>query len=73
LKILDGILTESMRAFNESCIGKTFGCLLESGDGNGNMIYRTPFMQQVIVGKNGGDFCKIKITDGNKCSLRGQL
>ncbi|MCL2369507.1 MAG: tRNA (N6-isopentenyl adenosine(37)-C2)-methylthiotransferase MiaB, partial [Alphaproteobacteria bacterium] len=48
LKILDDILTENNRAFNESCIGKTFECLLEGVDKTGNnLIYRTPYMQQV--------------------------
>ncbi|MDR3208583.1 MAG: tRNA (N6-isopentenyl adenosine(37)-C2)-methylthiotransferase MiaB [Rickettsiales bacterium] len=73
LKILDGIINESMRAFNESCVGRTFDCLLENADKNGNMIYRTPFMQQVVVRGTGGSFCRIRITDGNKCSLRGEI
>ncbi|MDR1071064.1 MAG: tRNA (N6-isopentenyl adenosine(37)-C2)-methylthiotransferase MiaB [Rickettsiales bacterium] len=73
LKILDGIIGENMRAFNESCVGEIFDCLLESGDKNGNMIYRTPFMQQAVVKGRGGNFCKIKITGGNKCSLRGEI
>ena len=70
LKILDEILNENMRTFNMSCIGKTFDCLLDEKN------YRTPYMQQVVV--NAGNlksklqkYPKIKITDGNKCSLRG--
>jgi tRNA-2-methylthio-N6-dimethylallyladenosine synthase len=73
LKILDNIINENMRAFNESCVGKTFDCLIESADKNGNAIYRTPYMQQVIADTRGADFCKIKITSGNKCSLRGGI
>jgi tRNA-2-methylthio-N6-dimethylallyladenosine synthase len=73
LKRLDEILGENTRAFNESCVGKTFDCLLESTDKNGNMVYRTPYMQQVVANGRGGDFCKIKITAGNKCSLRGEI
>jgi tRNA-2-methylthio-N6-dimethylallyladenosine synthase len=67
LKILDGILNDNMRAFNESCIGRTFDCLLDGKN------YRTPYMQQVVVKEAGGQMEKIKITDGNKCSLRGEI
>ncbi|MDR1361272.1 MAG: tRNA (N6-isopentenyl adenosine(37)-C2)-methylthiotransferase MiaB [Rickettsiales bacterium] len=50
LKILDDILTENNRRFNESCVNKTFECLIEGPDKTGkNMIARTPFMQQVII------------------------
>jgi tRNA-2-methylthio-N6-dimethylallyladenosine synthase len=73
LKILDGIIGENMRRFNQSCIGKIFDCLFESTDKFGNFIYRTPFMQQVVVEKDGGAFCGIEITNGNKCSLRGKI
>jgi len=67
LKILDDIVGENTRAFNESCIGKTLDCLLDGKN------YRTPFMQQVVVGERGADYVRIKITDGNKCSLRGKI
>lgn len=73
LKILDNIINENMRAFNESCVGKIFDCLFESRDRFGNFIYRTPFMQQAVAKTDGGNFCKIKITGGNKCSLRGEI
>ena len=74
LKILDNILGENTRRFNESCVGKTFECLLESTDKSGNLVYRTPFMQQVVV-INGtpSAVSRIKITAGNKCSLRGEI
>ncbi|MDR1026890.1 MAG: tRNA (N6-isopentenyl adenosine(37)-C2)-methylthiotransferase MiaB [Rickettsiales bacterium] len=73
LKILDDILTENNRAFNLSCVGREMECLFDGKN------YRTPFMQQVVVagqgGPNagGGPIEKIKITDGNKCSLRGRI
>jgi tRNA-2-methylthio-N6-dimethylallyladenosine synthase len=67
LKILDGIINENMRAFNVSCIGKTFDCL------NDGKNYRTPYMQQVVVVGQGAGFARIKIIDGNKCSLRGDI
>ena len=73
LKMLEVILNENVRKFNKECIGKTFDCLLESVDKNGKFIYRTLYMQQVVTDANGGNFCKIKITDGNKCSLRGDI
>ena len=73
LKILDGIINDNMRKFNESCIGKTFDCLFEGKDNSGNLIYRTPYMQQVIIKGPGNEFARIKITDGNKCSLRGEI
>jgi tRNA-2-methylthio-N6-dimethylallyladenosine synthase len=73
LKILEVVLNENMREFNKACIGKILDCLLESVDKNGKFIYRTPYMQQVVTDINGGNFCKIKITDGNKCSLRGDI
>ncbi len=50
LVILDEILTQTNREFNESCVGRTMECLLEGPDKTGkHMIYRTPYMQQVIV------------------------
>jgi len=50
LKILDDLLTEINREFNESCVGKTMPCLIEGADKTGrNLIARTPYMQQVIV------------------------
>jgi tRNA-2-methylthio-N6-dimethylallyladenosine synthase len=75
LKILDAILGDNMRKFNESCKGKIFDCLLENKDRFGNLVYRTPFMQQTIVRTDAraNTMAKIKITDGNKCSLRGEL
>jgi tRNA-2-methylthio-N6-dimethylallyladenosine synthase len=78
LKILDGILTENNRAFNESCIGRAMPCLIEGPDKTGrNMIARTPWMQQVVItgqtAESGGGIRDIMITDANKCSLRGKM
>ena len=93
LKILDDILTENNRKFNESCIGRTMSCLIEGPDKTGrNIIVRTPYMQQVIVPSMPEQstqvrdqttnktlcsvicsLCSIKITDANKCSLRGEI
>jgi len=50
LAALDEILTENNRRFNESCIGRIMPCLCEGADKTGrNLIYRTPYMQQVVV------------------------
>ena len=73
LKVLDSILNDNQRAFNESCVGQVLDCLFERADGRGNAIYRSPHMVQVIVAEHGGDMEKIKITDANKSSLRGKL
>jgi len=76
LKILDDILTENNRAFNESCVGKVFECLVEGVDKTGNnLICRTPYMQQVIIPRttNHQSLITIKITDANKSSLRGEV
>lgn len=75
LKILDEILTENNRMFNLACIGKTMECLFESVDKIGNLIYRTPYMQQIIVPGESErhNVVDITVTDGNKCSLRGEM
>jgi len=84
LAILDGILNDNQRAFNESCVGQVFECLFERDDGRGNVIYRTPHMVQVILPSlaswqpsdntiSSVAIVKIKITAANKSSLRGEL
>ncbi len=75
---LDSYLNELQRAFNESCVGKTMECLCEGPDKTGNhIVYRTPYMQQCIVDtpKNMPvkQLAKIRITDANKASLRGEV
>ncbi|MCL2748642.1 MAG: tRNA (N6-isopentenyl adenosine(37)-C2)-methylthiotransferase MiaB [Alphaproteobacteria bacterium] len=76
LKILDDILTENNRQFNESCIGKTMSCLVEGPDKTGrHLLARTPWMQQVIVNASTktAPLQSIRITNANKCSLRGEI
>lgn len=77
LKIIDSLLNDYQREFNESCIGKTFVCLCEGIDKSGNnLIYRTPYMQQCIVPKptdKNTNLAQIKITAANKSSLRGEI
>ncbi|MCL2538658.1 MAG: tRNA (N6-isopentenyl adenosine(37)-C2)-methylthiotransferase MiaB [Alphaproteobacteria bacterium] len=75
LKILDEILTENNRAFNESCIGREMECLIEGPDKTGkHLLARTPYMQQVIIAANNlPPLQKIRITSANKCSLRGEI
>ena len=76
LKDLDDALTEINREFNESCIGKTFECLVEGPDKTGrHLIARSPYMQQVIIPapEKTGPVVMIEITDANKCSLRGKI
>lgn len=74
---LDSLLNENQREFNMSCIGREMICLYEGIDKTGNnMVFRTPYMQPCIV--QGTDdkispLQKIKITDANKASLRGEI
>ena len=73
---LDTRLNEIQREFNESCIDKTFECLLEGPDKTGrHLVYRTPFMQQCIVPTcaDAPALAMIKITAANKASLRGKF
>ena len=74
LATLDGLLTETNREFNESCIGKTMECLIEGPDKTGkHLLARTPYMQQVIIPNESDDKIQtIEITAANKCSLRGK-
>lgn len=49
---------------------------MEGGDKTGqNLVYRTPYMQQVIVASDGDarPLAQIKITAANKASLRGEF
>ncbi|MCL2737717.1 MAG: TRAM domain-containing protein, partial [Alphaproteobacteria bacterium] len=74
LKILDGILNENNRAFNESCVGKIFECLVEGPDKTGkHLIARTPYMQQIIIPKTDSALVPVRVTSANKCSLRGEV
>lgn len=76
LAVLDNELNEIQRAFNEECIGRTLACLCEGADKTGrHLVYRTPYMQQVIVAarNNAPLMSDIKITAANKASLRGEF
>jgi len=77
LQRLDSQLNENQREFNMSCIGQEMLCLLEGDDKTGrHLVFRTPYMQQCIVDKPDYEIAplqKIKITDANKASLRGEI
>jgi len=77
LQQLDSQLNENQRAFNVSCIGIEMICLCEGIDKTGrHLVFRTPYMQQCIVEKPDTEISplqKIKITDANKASLRGEI
>ena len=77
LQRLDNQLSENQREFNMSCIGQKMMCLCEGDDKTGrNLVFRTPYMQQCIVAKPDHEIPplqKIKITDANKASLRGEI
>lgn len=77
LQRLDNALNENQREFNMSCIGQEMLCLCEGADKTGrHLVFRTPYMQQCIVEKpnyNIEPLQKIKITDANKASLRGEI
>ncbi len=77
LQQLDSLLNENQREFNISCIDHEMICLCEGPDKTGrNLVFRTPYMQQCIVEKPNTEIQplqKIKITDANKASLRGEI
>ena len=77
LQRLDSALNENQRDFNISCIGQEMLCLCEGLDKTGrHLVFRTPYMQQCIVEKPDYEITplqKIKITDANKASLRGEI
>lgn len=77
LQRLDGQLNDNQREFNMSCIGKEMTCLCEGIDKTGkHLVFRTPYMQQCIVDATDTEITplqKIKITDANKASLRGEI
>ena len=76
LAILDGVLNEIQREFNETCVGKNLACLYEGADKTGrHLLYRTPYMQQCIVARaeNPKQMANIEITAANRASLRGKI
>lgn len=77
LQKLENILGENNREFNLSLIGRTLPCLIdEIGKAAGQVIARTPWMQQVVLENASdkiGEMVNVKITAGNKSSLRGEI
>ena len=76
LAILDGVLNEIQRDFNETCVGKKLTCLYEGADKTGrHLLYRTPYMQQCIIARadNPAQMATIEITAANRASLRGKI
>ena len=75
LSILDSRLNELQYEFNNDCISKEFYCLFEGMDKTKKyLVYRTPYMQQVIVKSDKIiKYVKIKITSATKSSLRGEI
>lgn len=75
LSILDSKLNELQYEFNNDCIGKEFYCLFEGMDKTKKyLVYRTPYMQQVIVKSDKIiKYVKIKIISATKSSLRGEI
>lgn len=76
LAILDGVLNEIQREFNETCVGKNLTCLYEGADKTGrHLLYRTPYMQQCIVARaeSPKQMANIEITAANRASLRGKI
>lgn len=75
LSILDSRLNELQYEFNNDCIGKEFYCLFEGMDKTKKyLVYRTPYMQQVIVKSDKIiKYVKIKIISATKSSLRGEI
>ncbi|MDR0803479.1 MAG: tRNA (N6-isopentenyl adenosine(37)-C2)-methylthiotransferase MiaB [Rickettsiales bacterium] len=73
---LDAVLMESSLRFNESCVGQVLECLLEGPDKTKkHLIYRSPFMQQIVVPLTDGKVqpvARIMITGANRSSLRGE-
>ena len=76
LAILDGVLNEIQREFNETCVGKKLTSLYEGADKTGrHLLYRTPYMQQCIVARaeSPKQMANIEITAANRASLRGKI
>lgn len=77
LQRLDSALNENQREFNVSCVGKEMICLCDGIDKTGrHLVFRTPYMQPCIIEKPDSEIPplqKIKITDANKASLRGEI
>ncbi|MDR0319160.1 MAG: tRNA (N6-isopentenyl adenosine(37)-C2)-methylthiotransferase MiaB [Rickettsiales bacterium] len=77
LKELDNLLGENNREFNLSLVGRTLPCIIdEAGKIPNQAIARTPWTGQVVLDGGArfmGKLVDIKITGGNKSSLRGEI
>ena len=76
LDILQTLLFSYQEAFNKSCVGKVMPVLLEQkGRHKGQLIGRTPYMQNLHIETNGDNINKIievEVTDATTNSLSGK-
>jgi tRNA-2-methylthio-N6-dimethylallyladenosine synthase len=76
LDILQTLLFDYQTKFNQSCIGKTMPVLFEQkGRHKGQLIGRTPYMQNLHIETNGANINKILnvvVTDATTNSLSGK-
>lgn len=77
LHILQDLLAKQQRAFNEQSVGKTFKVLLDRvGNKPNQLVGKSDYMQAIIVNNNVaklGDIVNVKINEGHKNSLQGEL
>ena len=77
LDILQAKLFDLQEKFNKSCIGQSFDVLFEQkGRHKGQLIGRTPYMQNVHVHAADdmmGKILKVKISDATTNSLQGEV
>ena len=76
LDVLQTLLFSYQEAFNKSCVGKVLPVLLEQkGRHKGQLIGRTPYMQNLHIETNGDNINKIievEVTDATTNSLSGK-
>lgn len=76
LDVLQTLLFSYQEAFNKSCVGKVMPVLLEQkGRHRGQLIGRTPYMQNLHIETNGDNINKIievEVTDATTNSLSGK-
>ena len=76
LDVLQTLLFSYQEAFNKSCVGKVMPVLLEQkGRHKGQLIGRTPYMQNLHIETNGDNINKIievEVTDATTNSLSGK-
>ena len=77
LDVLQTKLFDLQTKFNQSCVGQTFDVLFEQkGRHKGQLIGRTPYMQNVHVVAQSemmGQIQKIKILSATTNSLKGEV